>query len=202
MKRTALAFFVLASITITGAGLSSHPTPQGRCNLTAADAPALRGIRLGMSTDQLLALFPASTKRQEIKNALEKAKAPDSEAVYLSFESADGNKDAFDGVAGISVGLYRGHTIDVSVQYVGHDLRNIDEWIAKLSETLKLPSREAWQTGPSENPNKVLHCNGVEIEAAMQGGGGSVRIRNMEYQKFAEEQNRAAEEKKKRAYKP
>ncbi|HSB12316.1 MAG TPA: hypothetical protein VLM38_22710 [Blastocatellia bacterium] len=194
-----LALAAIAAINVVG---SSQVLAQGGCSLTEADAPAVRGVRLGMSAEQLLALFPASTKRKEIKDALVKAKAADSEPVYLAFEPADGNKERFDGVGGFSAGLYKGRVIEVNIQYVGPDWKSIDEWIAKLSETLKLPGGEAWRVGPNESPNKVLSCRGVEIEAAIQGGGGSIRMRNTDYQKSAEERTRAGEENKKRDYKP
>ena len=74
--------------------------------------------------------------------------------------------------------------------------------MAKVSETLKLPGKDAWVTGPSEHPNKVLRCDGIEIEAGIQGGTASIRVTNTSYFKFIEEQGKAAEDKKRREVKP
>jgi hypothetical protein len=47
-----------------------------------------------------------------------------------------------------------------------------------------------------------LRCDGIEIEAAIQGGGGSVRLRNTEVFRGIEERAKAAEEKRRRDFKP
>src|SRR5262245_60351187 len=36
------------------------PAPKSTCNLTLAQAPVIRGLRLGMTSDELFAIFPAS----------------------------------------------------------------------------------------------------------------------------------------------
>jgi hypothetical protein len=56
--------------------------------------------------------------------------------------------------------------------------------------------------GPNETPNKVLTCNGIEIEAAIQGGGGSIKIRNTEQVKGGDQGRNPGEEKKRREFKP
>jgi hypothetical protein len=181
MNRIVIAIFALALITHSAyAQQPSQPQPQSECGLTAATSPGVRGIRLGMSTEQLLALFPGSTKRRDFKETLERAKAAGSEeTARLSFDAtADGGGDAFSGVDSVSVVVYKGRVTEFTVSYAGPTWRNVDEWIGKLSESLKLPGVRKWAAGPSENPNKILKCNGVEIEGAIQGGGGSITVRN------------------------
>jgi len=199
MKRTALVLFALASMLITDIQVTGRAFAQSRCSLTEATAPGVRGLKLGMSVEQVTALFPGSTKRKETREALAKAKAG-SEVVYVTLEPSDGGKDQNADVASFSAGFHKGRVIGVSVQYLGPDWRNVDEWIAKLSETLGLPGVNNWQPGPSENPNKVLRCSGIEIEASVEGGGGSITIRSTENSNDG--QDRAREEKKKRDFKP
>lgn len=199
MKRTALVLFALASILITDIQVTDRAFAQSRCSLTEATAPAVRGIKLGMSVDQIAALFPGSTRRKETKDALANAKAG-TEVVHVTFEASDGGKDQNTDVASFSVGFHKGRVIDLSIQYLGPEWKNVDEWIAKLSEALGLPRVNNWQPGPSETPNKVLRCSGIEIEAAAEGGGGSITIRSTETHN--DSQDRAREEKKKRDFKP
>jgi len=199
MKRTALVLFALASMLITDIQVTGRAFAQSRCSLTEATAPGVRGLKLGMSVEQVTALFPGSTKRKETREALAKAKAG-SEVVYVTLEPSDGGKDQNADVASFSAGFHKGRVIRVSVQYLAPDWRNVDEWIAKLSETLGLPGVNNWQPGPSENPNKVLRCSGIEIEASVEGGGGSITIRSTENSNDG--QDRAREEKKKRDFKP
>ncbi len=206
MRNRVMALFTLVFVTILG---SSQALSQSRCDFTKDNSPSVRGLRLGLTTQQLLALFPGSAKRwakepKEIRVAREQAMAATSnEPGYLSFDPAtDAAKDQFAGVDSVSAGLYKGWVIDFNVLYGGATWRTIDEWVAKLSETFKLPGAQDWVVGPSENPNKVLKCNGIEIEAAIQGGSASIRIRNTDFFKAMEESKTAAEEKRRREIKP
>jgi hypothetical protein len=205
MNKFAVAFFALAFVTMSAISQASNPrSAQTRCNLTEATAPSVRGLRLGMTTQQLLAVFPGITKKKEMKDAIEKAKsATGVEAVYLGFDPAtDGDAKQFAGVESVAAAVVRGRVVDFTIQYGGATWRTIDEWVEKVSETLKLPGKNDWATGPNEHPNKVLRCDGIEIEAGIQGGGASIRVRNTEYLKEIEERTKAAEERKRREVKP
>lgn len=206
MSNRVIAILTLVFVTILG---SSQALSQSRCNLTKDNSPSVRGLRLGMSTEQLLALFPGSAKRwakdsKAIRDAHEKAMAANSsEPVYLSFYPAtDAAKEQFADVDSVSVVLYTGWVVDFSFVYIGATWRTIDEWVATVSETFKLPGAQDWVVGPSEHPDKVLKCNGIEIEAGIQGGSASIRIRNVDWLKAMEERTTAADEKKRRDVKP
>ncbi len=205
MNRIVIAFSALALMTMSAyAQQPSQPLPQSQCGLKEATSPSVRGVRLGMSTEQLLALFPGSAKRRDLRDALERVKTAGSEeTARLSFDAvADASGDSFAGVDSVAVGLNKGRVTEFTVTYVGPTWRNVDEWIARLSESLKLPGARKWVVGPNENPNKILRCNGIEIEAAIQGGGGSITIRNTEYVKGGEHHRNPGEEKKRREFKP
>jgi hypothetical protein len=205
MKKMSITFFTLSLLAIPAYGRAIDPQPaQSRCSLTEANSPDVRGVRLGMSMDQLLALFPGSSKRKEMKEAVERAKAAaGSEVVYLTFDPAlDAPGDRFAGVDSVSAGIYKGRVTDINVLYVGPTWRTIDEWVAKLSEAYNLPGMQEWVIGPNETPNRMLKCAGIEIEAAIQGGGGSIRVRNTETLKGAQERAIADEERRRRTFKP
>ena len=199
MKRTVMIFFALAlALTSAYAQPPSRPPAQSNCMLT------VRGIRLGMSLEQLLALFPASSKKKETRDVIEKAKtAANNETVYVAFDPvSEGSSGQFSGVDSVSVGIYKGQVVDFTVLYGGPTWRTIDEWVNKLAETFKLPNAKGWTEGPSENPNRMLKCKTVIIEAEIQGGGGSIRVRDTEHNKEMEKQKEAGEEKKRRDFKP
>jgi hypothetical protein len=157
-----------------------------------------------MSLQQVLALFPASSKRKEIREAVERAKAATvNEPVYLMFDSLnDGSSEQFAGIDSVMIGVYKGQVVDFNVSYIGPTWRTIDEWVERLRQTWGLPGAKAWAVGPNENPTKILRCRGVEIEAGIQGGGASIRIRNTEYNKGIEDSKEATEERKRREFKP
>ena len=203
MNRIAIALLTLAAmIPLTYAQQASQPISQPQCGLTEATSPAIRGVRLGMSTEQLLGLFPA--RRRDLPDTIDRIKSAGSgESVRLSFDTvADARGDNFAGVSSVSAGLANNRVTEFTISYAGATWRNIDEWIGKLAESLKLPAARHWVVGPSETPNKVLRCNGIEIEAMIQGGGGSITVRNAEYAKGGEERRNPLEERKRREFKP
>jgi hypothetical protein len=205
MKRTPIACVILSLLMISSSGQPGEPqVAQSRCDLTEARTPSVRGVRLGMSLEQLLALFPGSTRRKEMKEALLRANATASEElVYLFFDPAtDAGGDRYAGVESVSAGIYKGSVMEFTVSYLGPTWRTIDEWVTRLSESFNLPGVQGWVAGPEESPNKILRCGELEISAAIQGGGGLIRVRNTEYLKGAMERAKAEEERRRRAFKP
>jgi hypothetical protein len=204
MNKRAIALFALAFVTTS---YHSQALSQSRCNLTETTSPSIRGLRLGMTTQEVLAVFPGSAKRWErergVKEAREKALKPDSSGLLaLTFEPSDAAAGQFANVDSISAFLYKDRLADFALQYGGVGWNNVDEWLAKVSETLRLPGPQEWVVGSSEAPNKVLKCSGIEIEAAIQGGSASIRIRNTEYLKEINERSNSMDEKKRRELKP
>ena len=205
MSKIVVVFFSLAVLTASVFSQTSNVKPAGaRCSLTEAASPAARGIRLGLTAEQLLGLFPGAAKRREMKGPLDRLKAgAGNEAVYVVFDAAtDGDAQHFAGVESVSAGVYKGRVVDFSVQYGGATWRSIDEWVTKLSESFSLPGPKDWKDGSDEAPNKMLNCDRVLIEAAIQGGGASLRIRNADYVKEIQDRGAALEDKKRREVKP
>src|SRR5215470_11618871 len=129
--------------------LAKQRTYQTKCNLTEANSPNIRGIRLGMTTQQVLAFFPGKTERENIDEALEFAKKRSQDTVTLGLEpESQSSKDRFKGTGSLSVTLHKGRVVDFSVAYYGVTWTNIDDWIAKLSEAYRLPGAPDWSVGP------------------------------------------------------
>lgn len=205
MKRLVTALSAVALVMLSSSSLASNPSPvQTRCNLTEATAPKVRGLRLGMSIQQFLGLFPGITKRKDLKDTIEKAKSATSdEVVTLGFDPvADGDAQSFAGIESVSATVYKGRVMDFSAQYGGATWRTVDEWVTKLSESFSLPRAQDWVLGPNEAPNKVLNCDGIQIEAAIQGGSASIRVRNAIYLRESEERAKAAEDRRRKEVKP
>jgi hypothetical protein len=202
MKRIILSFFCVAlTMSLAYVEVKAQQPAQSNCMLTTANSPAVRDIKLGMSVQQLLALFPAANKRKEIKDALDKARGTTgNEIVYLPFDPiTDSSGERFSGIESVLVGVSKGQVVDFNVSYVGTTWRTVDEWIDKLSETLGLPKAKGWGFSPNENPSKILKCKGIEVEAGIQGGGSSIRVYSTEQMM---EERKAGEEKKRREFKP
>src|SRR5215472_16211163 len=187
MKRLGMICLALALLpaAIFSSAAKQRAT-QSKCNLTEANSPNIRGIRLGLTTQQVLAFFPGKAERENIDEALDFAKKAGQDPVTLGLEpESQSSKDRFKGIGSLSVTLHKGRVIDFSVAYYGVTWTNIDEWIAKLSDAYRLPGAPDWAVGSDETPNKVLSCNGFEIEAAIQGAGASIRVRDTGYAREA-----------------
>src|SRR5690242_2998343 len=105
----------------------AQPQNTSKCSLTAAQAPAIRGIRLGMSTEEIVSIFPGSSQRPEIKMALESSEGyPNYGVARLYFQLLTYPtvaKDRFAGIDGISVTLFDGRVAELRVNYAGRDSR-------------------------------------------------------------------------------
>src|SRR5689334_5644619 len=91
MNKIPTAYVILSLLMIPSYGQPGGPqqSAQSACDLTEARMPSVRGVRLGMSLDQLLALFPGSARRKEMKEALARSRAATGdEIVYLFFDPA------------------------------------------------------------------------------------------------------------------
>jgi hypothetical protein len=217
---TLLAFLFLA-LTELGqtpplSQVSAHPQAKtenpATCSLTPAQAPAIRGIKLGMSTEELLALFPGSSYRPEIKQALATAEGyPNYGVVDLTFLPA-GYADAFlrrfAGVRQIDGKLFDGQVAQFRIAYIGRESRpsgplwhNVEEFVSKLSESLALPAARDWQA--NGETSKILKCNGFEIIASIYNeGGGDIMLRNTTYMDVKKGRAAVDEEKQRREFKP
>ena len=68
---------------------TSNPIAQDKptCQLTLAGAPDIKGLRLGMTTEEVLALFPGSKDDAEVRASLSR---PPSQFGVSSFQQLDG----------------------------------------------------------------------------------------------------------------
>lgn len=162
---TVVTCFALPTVGQTPSGSSA----DSRCSLTREQAPEIRGIRLGMSTDQILGMFPDDTNRQRITEAIKDSKRVDS-------------------------------VTSVQIEYAGTEWKTVDQFVAKLSEGLRLPS-SSWERG---DLSSHLKCDGFRVEAyAFHGSTQSlVRVRDTAAPQVVEDRREAAKEKARQAFKP
>src|SRR5262245_14564835 len=97
------------------------PPPQkSTCKLTLAQAPVIHGLRLGMTSDELFAIFPAN-EREEFDRAqrLKSAELPPNYG-YTNFQFSLSNyatKDRFTGISSITLGLFDRKVVTIDADY-------------------------------------------------------------------------------------
>jgi len=170
--------------------------------LTREQAPEIRGIRLGMSSEQLLSLFPEDINRQRIAEAIREAKSVDKYGVGF-FDLRPDREIAnprFAGVNYITVAMLDERITSFHIEYSGPEWKTVHQFVAKLSEGLRLPS-SSWEGGVESSQ---LNCDGFRIEAqAFKGSTQSfVRVRDTSVPDVVEARREAAREKARQAFKP
>src|SRR5258708_40263616 len=113
MIRLAVPMLAAVFVAITGSAQASAQNQNpSLCSLTPTQSPSIRGIKLGMSVDQVLSIFPESSQRPEIKAALGSTEGyPNYGVARLWFQLSTYPsicKDRFAGVQQISLVLFSG----------------------------------------------------------------------------------------------
>jgi hypothetical protein len=145
------------------------------CTLTLAGAPDIKGIRLGMTPDEVLALFPGSKDDAEIRSSLSRPPSQFGVSSFLVRPDKFGSKENFAEVTQITFSLLDGHVSNFSVGYNGPEYSHIDKFVAKFVEGTNLPAADQWEAYVGlDNSLKILKCTDFEIRVFAGGQGGNL----------------------------
>lgn len=209
MSKLLLASFILLVVVASAFSQSvNQQTSSSKCNLTLANSPAIRGLRLGMTAEELMALFPGSAESNEVKNELALANNyPAFGVTRLSFASwqyPSAFKERFAGIESVLVTLLDKRVTEFTVQYsspssskMGVNWHGTEEFIARLSENFHLPPASYWEL---RSPG-TLSCNGFEI-SVWGDSGGRIMLRDNSYLEQVKERQMADDERRRREFKP
>jgi hypothetical protein len=200
------AVFILTSVSVYTQTQSAAASP---CSLKVAQSPAVRGVKLGMKTQDLLALFPGSADRDDIRNVLAKVEGYPNFGVISIYIRPDeySTKDRFEGVVNYSLLFVDGRLGEYQVQYrpppFGPKWRQPDDFIAKLAEAYELPRPASWTTDQNVNAWKTLKCDGFQVRASTMNFQGALTVAAGEAPWTTKQQRQAAfEENIRREFKP
>jgi Domain of unknown function (DUF4177) len=150
---------------------------QPQCSVPLDRAPSIRGLRLGMSADELLSLLAFNNdSRLPVETALKNAGlAPNYGLATFRLSPRDSTmmevREKFAGVNSFSFTTFDGRLVEINVIYSRRspDLYpswTIDEWTAKISSSFSLPGANYWEPS-SSNDQRTLKCKGLEVEAVI-----------------------------------
>jgi hypothetical protein len=179
------------------------------CTLKTSQAPAVRGIKLGMSVEDLLALFPGSAAEDGIRLAISKAdNYPNFGVVRMDIiPSRYSTKERFAGINHYNFVILDGRVAQYEVQYLpapqGPTWRNIDDFIARIADAFQLPAAKDW-TAQAYNPStKELKCDGFQLWASNVNLNGRLMVATVDAPfKIQEERAAAFEAKARRDFRP
>ena len=203
MRQFLLSVFLLLTAVSTYSQTDRPPQP---CTLKLSQAPAVRGLRLGMMVDELFPLFPVNVDTGGIKFALSSAEGFPRFGDY-SFSvnpSSWENNERFAGISSFFVHTFDRRIIGISFQYDrfprGANWKTPDDLIQRFSDSFHLPGPKDWPTDPT-NPVKRLKCDGFEVTITASDQA-SIGFYSSSWEGTKKERLAAFEEQKRREFKP
>lgn len=153
---------------------SAADSPALNCRLDKSHAPVMFGLKLGMTQDEVLALFPGSKDDKELRSHLTGPTSEFGNSSFALFPSRYESKEQFVGINQVSLGLLDGRITSYTLGYNGPEYSHVDNFVAKIAGDGALPSASQWEAHVGlENQLKILKCPEFEVRVFVGGPGGS-----------------------------
>lgn len=165
----------------------SKEESNSNCSLKMAAAPVLNGLKLGMTPDEVLALFPGSKDDAEVKTHLARPLSQFGVSELIIRPAKFESKEKFAGINNITFSLLDGRVSSFNLAYNGPAYPHVDEFVTKFVAGTSLPPADQWQAYPGmDTQMKTLTCKDFEIRVFTGGEGGNqnyVLLRDLEADK-------------------
>ena len=180
------------------------PPPKPTCKLTLAQAPVIRGLRLGMTGDELFAIFPAN-ERGEFDRAqqLKRAELPPSYG-YTSFQFNPSNyttNDRFMAISGLTFGLF-----DRKVVYIDAGYSNAPQFdrpgqlMEIVTRQFGLPEFKDWPGYHEYWSDPSLSCDAFTFQVSGYSEYFSISLIDPAYKKIVADRRQADRAKKREGF--
>jgi hypothetical protein len=180
------------------------PPPNTACNLTLAQAPVIRGLRLGMTSDELFALFPAN-ERETFDRAQRLKSAEIAPAYgYTTFQFNTSNypgQDRFKGISGVSFGVFDNKIVSIEAGYwPTPQFDSITQLMGVITRQFKLPSFIEWPNPKDSWGIHNLGCDGFKVSINGNASSFTIGLFDSSYQMVVEERRKADLAKKREGF--
>ena len=184
------------------------PPPQKpTCRLTLAQAPVIRGLRLGMMSDELFAIFPAN-ERQEFDRAqqLKSAELPPNYGyTYFQFNPSNfATKDRFMGIGSLTFGLFDKKVVSIGATYSpAPQFDGPGQLMGIITGQFGLPEFKDWPGYNEYLDNPSLSCDGFTFQVNANNaynGHFDIVLTDPTGKKIAEDRNQADRAKKREGF--
>jgi len=214
MTKILFVSFFTATLTMTALSQTQNqPENAPICNLSLSQAPAIRGIRLGMKPDEWLKLFPGSAQDEKIKAILDQPPGyPDYGLKEITLYPADSTqfqfrylpREEFSGINRVSLSLFDNQILAIQIAYAPYPYidtpwDNVAQLIPIFSETFNLPHISSWYKDGSQ---AKLKCSGFEMTLIAGNGPIASLISNHNYKQIIQQRAEADKQKGRAAFKP
>jgi hypothetical protein len=172
------------------------PPPQiSNCKMTLAQAPVIRGLRLGMTSDELFTFFPGNERQQfDRTEGLKRAEIRPHYG-YTSFHfspSEFSTTDRFKGISSFNIGLLDRKVVSIDADYYDTpEYDRIEQLLEVISRQFSLPEYKGW-SGYQENMNFAsLSCGGFTVYVNGYSSRFNIRLIHPTYNKVVEDRRQA-----------
>ena len=196
-----LAFSML--VTATGAIYGQPAVSQSnQCALNLAQAPAVRGIKLGMKLEQVLALFPVSEQHDYVKNLIaNRASFPSYGVISFVGVPTSRNKDQFPNIRSLDFVFVDDNLVRYEIGYEWPPWPKLEDFVDKVAAAFHLPPANNWASDGSVRKN--LACDGFRLQAMTRDGNATLTVRTAaEPSEIQRERRAAAEAQARRDFRP
>ena len=216
----AMAFAVAASIACSATRSATSPPPDNAttnqsiqspptqasstgqekppCTLNMTQAPAIKRLKLGMTTDEVVAIFPGGKDDPDMRTQLSRPPTQFGATELAIRPGMLATQPEFNGISRITLSLLDGRVSAFSVHYNGPQWPHVDKFVEKLVGELDLPPSEQWEAYAGQDTQlKTLTCADFSIRVNAAGEGGNlnyVSMTDLEAAKKLRERRRKARE--------
>jgi hypothetical protein len=189
-------------LTVSAYAQTAVPQP---CTLKLSQAPAVRGVKLDMTLDELFSLFPGLSDR--VGSPANWEGYPNFGVTSFAITPSNySTQDRFAGIDQFYVTLFDRRAVALAVNYPafpkGARWRNTDELVQIFSESLHLPSYKSW-AAEETYPQRRLNCDGFQIAITAADERAHIRFENKtKWEQTQKDRLAAFEEQKRREFKP
>ena len=162
------------------------------CTLPREQASDINGLRLGLTTEQVLALFPGAKEDPDLKPALAKPPTQYGTSTLMIKPEKYASKEKFAGIREVIFSFFDGRVSSFQANYESAPWKHVDEFVTSFTTGSKLPGVDSWEAYSGlDTQQKSLKCNGFEV--TLFAGGEAVNVNHVKVQDLI-----AAEEYKER----
>jgi hypothetical protein len=148
---------------------------SGPCSLVMDQAPVINGLKLGMTSAEVLALFPGSSEDAAVRASLSRPPSPLGVSDFVIRPDKYQPNEKFAGISQITFTLLDGRVSSFTVGYNGPEWPHVDKFVAKFTEGTNLPAADEWEAYVGMDTQlKTLKCKDFEARVFAGGKGGNL----------------------------
>lgn len=148
---------------------------EAALRLSMSQVSDINGLRLGMTKDQVLSLFPGIEEDKEIRASLTRPVGRFGTSSLAIKPGRYNTRKRFDRVSQISVTFLDGRVSTFNIGYDGPVWGHVDEFVTKFAEEARLPGADSWTASEGMSTQlKTLKCK--DFDVSVFAGGENVKL--------------------------